>query len=1082
MSTTSASCCCEEIRVKTALYVKGSDTDAVLPGLNESSLNLYLAEAEKCVPCEQTPFHGGIGGFVFLEETYTGIGSDGRPVLLNKTPLFILPYGNGDVSGSLKYFPRGSLISIDHEKETFKINNQPYLIPRIEGDTIYDTIKKIKDTGPQYFDVKENKDPFTFCDCFTDALYTSTEKTKKENFRATIQQALCSGFRVGINANNIIWKPSIYMGRHDTSIKDRQKRIYPPGEFMAREFIESGGTKGELGPAQREHATTIFLPNSLKKSNLTRPMALNMSSITGKFTSKAFRDDSGRPPLWAPWYVGQIQDTAKTKRFANIRLLLAVLRYAPDGFRGNPFVYNSLSQTRPLYEGPNADPRLWTDPDEIDWNVYDKAVSKVLTPDNPVYETIPRVLSRASKNGILIESAKGCLFTRASNACDGGGGGGGLYGECPGNTEVYSFTPAGITSIPRSPNTDVVGQRVNIQYADKADSILAQAANSRNKSIVYFTVNDDLRTCPPSPPSYEGSGSSKPCGPSQRGACCVYPPSTSWNSGTAPRKFNCSACRCNYLIGFPSYGVYKYKNKKPTVQLSSGNYYKIFNFISHIQLASGCGSLNIGSGGLQHVQTETIPKAWWCSDAGQELANTKITEPQSNDSPRYVILPFKQFYTGTPAIFKTPRSTGNFSEGGSSIWTDSNEFNCLPGNGTACLVCTNRLVYQPDCPGYFESYIIEQVSGCNIEGNFGCDCDATQWEIPETETIEWDSFSPCIESITVESRTATPVTYCEYYASLGELNPQVLCCRDDADRNPCNNLDDIGVSPDNPVCTPTEDGTRTTNPFVVFTSGRINYSNILDQFGSKFNVRKYNGINENTVKGGGWIPNSGSSITEFTTSDYKQSLITNLYGKQLEFGDISLKPFAPLLERTYGQTLASKWETLPSISRMGVNGQARLTDRTARINGVLHISPEWPQALNAPEINKINKSEISERDLNNSKEKEEIKLSFEKWLSGRTRKEAPQFIRYPEYTLNYEPIVELYWVIRMIYELADVFAINYNSEITTDYYPQGIPDLQYTDKKLIVKGNGEIEVKKVGLYELNYFYSPLEDIITFDFE
>jgi hypothetical protein len=66
-----------------------------------------------------------------------------------------------------------------------------------------------------------------------------------------------------------------------------------------------------------------------------------------------------------------------------------------------------------------------------------------------------------------------------------------------------------------------------------------------------------------------------------------------------------------------------------------------------------------------------------------------------------------------------------------------------------------------------------------------------------------------------------------------------------------------------------------------------------------------------------------------------------------------------------------------------------------------------------------------------------------------------------------------YWVTKTIYDLVDTFNItgNKNNGITTDYYPDGIPTLYWSDKKLqINKTNGNLDVITDTKQYLNYFY------------
>ena len=64
-----------------------------------------------------------------------------------------------------------------------------------------------------------------------------------------------------------------------------------------------------------------------------------------------------------------------------------------------------------------------------------------------------------------------------------------------------------------------------------------------------------------------------------------------------------------------------------------------------------------------------------------------------------------------------------------------------------------------------------------------------------------------------------------------------------------------------------------------------------------------------------------------------------------------------------------------------------------------------------------------------------------------------------------------YWTKRTLYELVDTFSISTLPGITTDYYPNGLPSLEFSNKLLVINGaNGSVYMSDAKeKYRLNYF-------------
>lgn len=1112
MSTTSASCCCEDTtRARYGIYIKGSGPKPFSedPGWNQNSLNLYYNKIVGCKPCEGDKIHGGVSVSLYTGQTYGIQRGPGTPTDIRAyTGDFIIPYnqgGGGPGTAILQHFLDAGGVKIDDAKKKIEVYSGGIggggFWYREPGLSVNEMIQNI-------IDKYENKKvivnglPVKICDCFTDELYTSEEKTKDENFKAVALQALCSAWRVGTNAENIIWDTPVFLGTHDTTVGN-----VGPGQYALKEYLESSRTNIVWPPAQSKFATTLFLPKSWAKDRYTEPMMMNMGALSGRNRPKEFREDPQRPAGWAPWIVDNPHTTDKTDRYKFIRLFLGVLRLAPDGLRGIPF--DGTIDSYPSYAivvtpGLWDFSRTWTDPDMIAWDtLYSEAVSRIMTPSEAEYKDKVIVTKKGFASGILVTGSEGCDH---GTAC-----GGRRYGQTdPDYTSTGIFISPEYKGITRPPETDILYERANIEYARGKDTSFEFYTPTRafSNSLVYYTVNNDTSDkCPVLKPVIDGKYRTTPGGPSQRGCCCVtaHPTdndSSSPNSGSS----SCPSWYSSYQLGFPEITRGKIGNERNPyilfhVVAKGDQSRRVYSFITDIkfyaryQPVSGCGTVRIGN--YEHMNTDTVPQAWWCCDGGQtELAKLKYPI-EEKEQFRYAFITYPQFYAGTAAKLVSNATNG---QPAGAFYNCNIPGDCPPDGGIGLLatqraevVCVTGDNPNPDpvkAPGDGAQYIC---------GGFGCEILPGAIETCSDDRSGPFTSSDCLEG-SYETRiwTATPITWCAWAQMQGldpYNNPQEVCCyRAPPPEGAC---EEFLENPSGTSCVENKIKSPINNPFLAFTSSITNYGSLLTQIGSKFRVKKI--VKEKT---GYYLdPYKGISILDFTSSEYKQTLVTSAYGKKLEFGTLRLKRWAPVLENTYGPYNVPYISPIQSTGRIyrekfGLDADRRITPRNKEDGNLEHINPEWPQAVPPPPITKTKAPSFSSSE---EYEKEQIKI-FQSYLEFRRNLYPPQRGNRDAYYYSTlaEPgqifatnqeldkwrsairTMKDYWDARIRYELADIFAINYDKGITGPYYPNGIPDLKYTNKKILVKKDTSIEITQVPEYELNWFHVPFERVVTFE--
>lgn len=1109
MSTTSASCCCEDTtRANYAIYVKGSGPEEFNkePGWNQNSLNLYLNKVAGCKPCQPGKIHGGVTVLLYTEDAYVvsyGSLPDNIPEeIAPYTGNFIIPYSGGGVepgTAVLSYFLDAGGVRIDDAKKKVNITGGGIVGGgafwiRQSGLSVNEMINNIIE---KYEKILVNGLPVKICDCFTDELYTSEEKTEDENFKAVALQALCKVWRVGVNAENIIWDTPIFLGTHDTTVAN-----VGPGEYALESYLESTKQEIRWPPAQSKFATTFFLPKSWAKDRYTEPALLNMEALTGKNKPKEFREDPNRVDRWAPWIIDNPHDTDKTQRFKFIRLFLGALRLTPDGLNGHPFdglVEGGVGSSATIVTPGVWDySPTWTDPDNIPWSTrYSEAISRILSPSEAEYNDKVIVTKKGSASGILTEGTEGC---DTSTAC-----GGRRIGQAD-----RDYNSGGTYAAPeqkivkRPPETDILFARANIEYARGKDSSLFDTTSSN--SIVYYTVNDDTKPkCPRLPPVVEGNYVSIPGGQSQVGCCCVTRFPTQYDSFSPDSGSSfCSTFYSSYVLGFPSYRRGKIGNEKnPYISFTintRGNqsvrpysYSRNIKFYAKYQPPTGCGSIVVD---YSHMNVDTLPQAWWCSDSGQTQLGKIFYPKQTVDQTiKYSFFAYPQYYRGTSA-----KEVSNSSSGveASAFYNCNINQQCAPNGGIGLLL--TQIVEDTCVTG--DNPDPDPVPGLGngaqyICGGFGCTIPPGAKEACEDDRSGPYTSSDCLPgSYELRKWVATPITACQWLAMNGQdpyNNPQEVCCY--RDTGPPGACDEFSRDADGKTCVENKILSPKNNPFVAFSKTRSDYGSLLTEIGSLFRVKKITKNSEGVFSDN---PYDGVSVLDFTSSGYKQSLVTNLYGKKLEFGNIGLKSWAPVLENTYGPYGVDY--RAPNIkpnnsrifkARFGVDFERAIPGNIS--NGNLEqIFPQWPQAGIPPKITKSKAPTFSSSKPSEEQAQNIFKFAL-KWRESLYPKQVGTLSEY-FYSLvtDYQSVANYdawavavskmknYWDTRIRYELADIFTVYYDKGITGPYYPEGIPDLQYANKKIKIKKDASIEIVGVPEYELNWFHVPFERVITFE--
>ncbi len=1155
-------------------YVKGS---APFFDWNQDSLNFYIAEAESCQPCSDSgDIHGGVSVPATTPISYTlQAGTNEPPVIQDYGGTFIVPYSSGGRDTTFTFLPQPSELIIDDVKKGISFSNRtvltqlPTLIRGI-GESVEDSLKNYVKTfnfenpvtsGRKYIRITVDgiQENLKFCDCFNSKLYTSETKTRDENYRAVILQYVCDRWKPGVNAHHINWKPNRFMGRHDTSYSvDSPHRIISPGEYGNLTFLESGKADGNpYGPSPNQHATTFFLPKSLQQYNLTNPTMLFIKSVLGRFNDSLDFTDPDRPEGWSPWRQGDPHDTPKTIRTKNIRALMGLLRFCPNGFSPNSWPYSGSYNTvdnfptpvysiskAPLYAGS----RVFTDPEQIDWDLYSDDLSRLLSPTNVLsYLPYKKLVSPGVRSGTITQDSEGCQVE--GSFCGPPTTIGQTNQGAANDTSV--FTDPVFTTI--TPIREIIEwEKAKIQYASVTDFSLNRLDGRRSLLFYTFNIDTDYTRCPVSKPEYVGSGTIQGKQVSL-GCCCLQYPDRTYSSQDDGKSI-CPAFINRFEIGFPNYNLY-------TLNGFSGATGPKQGFVKFSKVSSGFPSVNPtkvkqiqtleyinGIGGcskpdktlFNHVQYEAIPQAWWCSDTGaQQLLGVKFSNARRDGTGSlppgtivYNLEPKTSWLQGIPA--QLPTSSNPPSGAVSVSQTCSGNPECPPGGGSVLVLKYTETRYEcidwdwentrPDgsfvaidwelttkfwytAPGPAWNCPSEQPSDDFIESfrdfqqSFGTDSDCPEgfWQRAIEPQI-WSSCDWCDYEVNI-SRSIAPPDLLPFLILCSDPNSNEICCHPTDSNLDCSRYLTENLDQASRECVPTEAKGKVLNPFVKFSrldTPNQTYEALLNSIGQGTEVNKY------IVQQTGPFTTKTSYIgtaVQFDAKSYKQSLITNLYGMSLEYGNLSLKSYSPSFENTYGVTLEGLNRFPYTNLSASYNSNFQLYNDTQKfinettvgnlttplvkpivVNGnTALIRPQWPQATEIPPITKT-----GNRGLNSTTLAEETHINFIKdILTKRNRKEAPQWSRQqtrpeaPYPAIEQMEQIKYYWDRRIIYELADLFEnVDYRDKsVKTPYYPDGIPDLTYSNVKLKLLGDGEVQIIGTPEYKLNWFYNALENMV-----
>lgn len=1121
MSTTSASCCCDPVSggLYGGYYVKGSGNEKLSSddtfGFNGNSLNLNLAEVDKCIPCT-----AGIHGAIRI---WIGRGRFNEPI---GKPQRIFIEGYGNVFGQdANAYPQIYPVLVNYGQENDSLEEKGLLIskfPSLESmgwtesgawftpvpttiilepaglpplptpelpnikdgsfDNHYKTLINLIKQKPLELD--EDGNPFKICDCFTDNLYTSPDKTEKENNRARRLQLLCEQYNVGINSAHIEWKPSKYIGKHDTTIISPLKTL-EPGELALAKCINTNGKDGccEL-PQQTKHATSIILPKKLENQRIEPPIMMNLPYIVGKYNEDPFFKVRPTPADYSynsactNFYEPRTPhntDRMKAPIIANLRAFLQVMYLAPDGFNGYPFQGIKGFESAVIVPGMFDNGWIFMWPQEAKSGEYNEAISQLLTPDAKTWERCKKVLKEPSITGTAVGAAPGCPDC-ITDPCLGGGRG---SQPCEGSGTLVR-DPGEIITLPALPGTFVPAQKANIYYSGASDSELSKISK---RSLMYFTLNGETKfaSCPLDGGSSNDYTITSCGGTFIFGRCCF-----GGGSVATPRSNGEPVCPnrsgtsflTKYTMGEIIYDIQKIKTNDPFIRFyinptGRGLYFgdpayktssKVYNIQSKIlEQKSGCGKW---LGPATHaILNDNAIYNWWNMDDAELLMPEKDTTTTLN-----LIEPRPLLWQGTQAVLEPGLQN---SEGTCTCCdkTCQARKGCV---GRACIEAeivsgqgcgeepTSSITYRygtPTCTGCV------QKEGRSETGDCGSDGGTWKTEVSYSYTIT--TYCGAAQFFHNQYCLRNPdlcVPFCE------SGDGACCCCTDDGDDD-C----ESDAPPEGFFCNQKPDKWKN-NPGVIHTEdGYTNYGAMLSGIGSMYAIKTFN------KKGYKQTSPYNGIVLSITTRQYKQTLITSLYGKDLEFGSIDLQTFAAD-ETTFRKNLSSP--------RGGV-GEAEIITSTIGIGtdpfslywrqnwgrGVFGTTKylrkrSWPQGVM---VDPIKKKPASAQPLPNE---QEFIQNVKEILKNRVSKYPTQSIRGGDDDGCDFGEVTTYWKERAIYELADIFAIKSDPTVKTDYYPAGIPDLSSTSVKLVVKGNGIVTISSgYEEYDLNWFFTSYKNML-----
>jgi hypothetical protein len=973
-------------------------------------------------------------------------------------------------------------------------NFKPYPLYKYPEESVNQFIRRIKAEYPPISDSRGKWYPI--CDCFDgDALKQSATKSEYENERAGTLKRLCETWKVGVNAAHILWKPSQYIGKHDTTVIDDGGGVLSPGEHGLAECVRSNGMAGCCDmPAQTHHATTFFIPKTLKKQNPRIPLMLNMRWMCGN-DNKDIRESD---VLWNPHVYGQSHESALSRRKLYLRAFLAVMRFCPDGLHGYPF--DGILKTDETLPGLILEPipglwsksSTWKTPENINWDAYNSALSVILSPSVPEYAICNKTVEETYWTGDVVQDSSGCGFR--SPPCSASPGG--IFGACEGSGKITQHGK--VIQLPRPEGRNVSKQYANLYYSEATD---AELARIKDRSLLYFTMNDDIQPCPVDKGSKDDWSITK-CGPSAVFGCCV----PAEGRGAIPRGplMHCPNFRFFYSMGDIDYRIQKisgkdnkpfmtfywneYGNNLSDIKYSYPSNEREFDLFGKIRgTKEGCGKWLTVVGKTE----DNCPKAWWCSDAGKYLGEKTYKSGLTFGDQIYGFVPYPFYWEGTQGITVSEDGGG----GGGSGFPIQRDSECLPDGGK---VCWHKVIMTD--PGSVDCETCGTVSTSKHLLSWG-NCDCARYN---TEAYVFD------KSTDGPPDTDCPEKSCRF-VYVGSIEETTVCqelkrifdcsvengCQDNTFFKCC-----LGVDPEDYLdCSEIDPTTPRAkcekinevmpqkyrnNPFIAFT-GDVprNYDVLLNKVGSAFSVRTKTATKlgfRRFRRSFADNPFVGNFYMGFSAFDFKQSLVTSLFGPNLEYGSIELQNYGQFYKNgsSYGSSSSPIDYEFIDVNEY-YNPDSTSFEDISR----------WPQAI---KIRPIRKAKVQVEEFT-ADSYEGAKSLFEDILKERTSLYPPQCKKncadpWPHYCapcgygtselIDYKSYWDWqYWNLRNYYELADIFTTKLNPKIKTDYYPQGIPDLSVSTVKLLVEGNGIVSTLQTEEYPLNWFWTEYRNIIKF---
>lgn len=993
-------CCCDP-QISTGVVIAGSGSPHPV-AINQPNLSLYLARVDdSCIPCQSGMIHGTVNVQVMtiFQTTSTSVNQP-----------FEIPYGIG--TQGLEYFPDTPIIEDPKKKGVWKLdpdnpssyNEKFKLFDRLSFNTIKQLIDQIKTKDKFLY----KGVPFQICDCYTDALYTSSTKTDDENDRAKIQQLLCSLWKVGINALHLKWKPSLYLGEHDTTVgpvaPSSVAGMSSTMLFKAAEtnYFEEWEDRWQT----TQHARTILLPKSLKKSDIKKPISINWMKLKKGSMEDVFNRNTVDPRDYpAPNINGNPHENSYTLKTADWRIAFSAAVWGSlysTNYRNNPERYSYGS-----VDGSDLSERL-------------EQINVLYKSGGPEYYPLVQGITLPVPSTGNVSSAT----TIAGHGCEQ------TTTKCDGSTGSTAIPAGWVFTFPNDTKFTYLYPN-NTAFFGAKDGDLSKSQS--NKSLLYYTIKQ-----PQTNPCYEkqevikpGILTTTPCGVDSSGCCSsvTYKYTPGFPGGIRV----CVDTNANYklaVIGFYLENNPQYINSifldGPEVAFS----HKILSnkYYPDTPPADPCkakpNETTYTTADYGHTESTTKPKFWWATNQGTQQLN----DLRSTGGVIYRIKLSKLYHQGkkltqVPYINPIAISTTNNCK---KYFGCIDKYTCKVTITIATTNCCEASswsysYYDPKACSCSEPSKTTTSTGCAWDSDCDEECCTTYTET--IERIAWcDAFpddSCCVPDEIIYDECGKPIDPC------GESIPKVDKKEQDT----------------------TE---KVLNPFLMFDKQHQTYGNLLARLApNAWRVVKNDQDDSSNVddssyefcKDGGRIdPDCGITVHTFNTTEYLQSMVTSLYGKKLEYGNLKLKTV----------------DNLPTSTSSVVMFETRKDD--------------WPQAI-APISFNSSPPEVKERTG------ESNKTEMIERLKARTDK-------YPGQGAN----ANRYWYYRTVYELADIFAIK---PIPTEgddefvkidekavYYPAGIPNLEYSETKLQITSDGKIKFKTVDRYKLNWFDVPIESLLV----